>query len=465
MKRLLAAAVLLAPGLPALAQQGDADCTALRNTVFPGGYVTSARVMPAADPAPAYCEVRATALPAISIEVRLPMDGWNGKFYQAGCGGFCGILGRADASGGWVNAMAPGLQRGYATATSDSGHHALSVVDGGWAYNNPHAERDWGYRSISETNRVANLMIETFYGNASDQAIFQGCSTGGRMAHVAAVRFPEMFDGIISGAPAMDYPGLVATSIAWVVQANTAEDGSRIIDADAAKVIGDAVIAQCDATDGTEDGLIADPRQCKVDYSGLGLTNQQLDTLGKWREGARNAAGEQLYPGGIPEGSEPFWFLWLTGDGKGSVPLVPLFGLGFGQYMAFDPDPGASWSPLDFDFETDPARMSMASAVYNGDNPDISAFRAAGGKMIVYHGWADSIVTPYKTVDWYEKAAAIAGGVDALKENVALFMVPGLDHCGILPGPGGINAAALDPTAAMESWLDTGTPPASIMAE
>jgi len=130
------------------------DCTALRNAVLPAGFVTSARVVPAADTLPAYCEVRATALPAISIEVRLPMEGWNGHYYQAGCGGFCGILGRADAGAGWINAMRPGLERGYATATSDSGHHGLSVLDAAWADHNPQAERDWGWRSIGETNRV-----------------------------------------------------------------------------------------------------------------------------------------------------------------------------------------------------------------------------------------------------------------------------------------------------------------------
>lgn len=465
MKRMFALAAMLVAGAPASAQQDADSCAALRDTVFSGGHVTSARVIAADGTLPAYCEVRATALPAISIEVRLPMEGWNGNFYQAGCGGFCGILGRADASGGWVNAMRPGLERGYATATSDSGHHALSVVDAGWAYNNPHAERDWGWRSISETNRVAGLLVEAFYGASAERSIFQGCSTGGRMAHVAATRFPEMFDGIISGAPAMDYPGLVGTKMSWLVQANTAPDGSQILGPDEAATIGQAVLEQCDGVDGAEDGVIADPRACEVDYGGLGLTNQQLDTLALWRQGPRNAAGEQLYPGGVPEGSEPFWWLWLTGNGEGGGRLVPAFATGFGQYMAFDEDPGPGWSPMDFDFETDPGRMAVAASMYNGDSPDLSAFRAAGGRMIVYHGWADPIVTPYKTVEWYGQAAEAAGGEDVLAENVALFMVPGLDHCGILPGPNGISAASLDPMTPLEAWLNEGTAPTSIMAE
>merc|ERR1712034_47701 len=169
----------MAAAVPASAQQTEDQCSALRDTVLDAGFVTSARVMPAADTLPAYCEIRATARPAISIEVRLPMEGWNGKYYQAGCGGLCGILGRADAGGGWVNAMKPGLERGYATATSDSGHHGLSVTDGSWAMNNPNAERDWGWRSIGETHRVAQALIGAFYDGASEQAIFQGCSTGG----------------------------------------------------------------------------------------------------------------------------------------------------------------------------------------------------------------------------------------------------------------------------------------------
>ncbi len=464
-------ATLMLAASGAVAQNTGA-CEGLRNIALPGGFVTSANVVAATEALPAYCEVRATARPAISIEVRLPMEGWNGKYYQAGCGGFCGILGRADAASGWVNAMKPGLTRGYATATSDSGHHALSVVDAGWADANPHAERDWGWRSIGETHRVAQVMIEAFYGGSSEQAIFQGCSTGGRMAHVAALRYPEMFDGIISGAPAMDYPGLVATAAAWIVQSNTDADGETILKAGKDKLIGDAVMAQCDGLDGAEDGLIADPGACHADLSALQctagdgadcLTAPELAVITRWRQGPVNKAGEQLYPGGIPPGSEPFWWLWLTGKDENSAGLIPAFATGFGRYMAFDDDPGETWTPLDFDFDKDPARMSFAYANYNGDDPDISAFREAGGKMIVWHGWADAIVTPAKTVDWYKKASDLAGGEDVLKENVALFMIPGLDHCGLLPGPGGVSQATLDPMTPLEAWLNDGTRPESII--
>lgn len=456
----------------AVAQDAD-DCESLHNTSLSSGFISSALVIPATDTQASYCQVQAIALPAISIEVRLPMEDWNGKYYQAGCGGFCGILGRADAGKGWVNAMRPGLERGYATATSDSGHHALSVVDAGWAAANPHAERDWGWRSIGETHRIAQVLIDAFYSSDADQAIFQGCSTGGRMAHMAALRYPEMFDGIISGAPALDYPGLVGTSMSWLMQANTDADGEWILKPGKDTLIGDTVMATCDGVDGKDDGLIDDPRNCDTDLSALQcegasadtcLTEAELGVVAKWRQGPVNSAGESLYPGGIPAGSESFWWLWLTGNDKGAGRLVNAFAQGFGAYMAFDDDPGASWTPQDFDFDKDPARMANAASAYNSDNPDISAFRAAGGKMIVWHGWSDAIVPPFKTLDWYEQASELAGGEDSLKENVALFMVPGLDHCGILPSPSGINQAGLDPMGPLESWLNDGTRPNSILA-
>ena len=460
----------------AAAQDSAAErCEALRNFGMESGFVTSTRVVEAAETLPAYCEIRATALPAISIEARLPLEGWNGKLYQAGCGGWCGILGRGDGDGRWVNAMIQGLERGYATATSDSGHHGLSVVDGAWAEENTHAERDWGWRSIGETYRVAQTLIEEFYGNAHEKAIFQGCSTGGRMAHMATQRYPEHFQGIISGAPAMYETGLAGPALAWIVKANTDADGNPILGPGKDGLIGDEVMRQCDGLDGAEDGLISDPRQCTPDVSTLlceegqdamqCLSEAEIGVVTKWYQTPVNAAGEALYPGGIPAGSEPFWWLWLTGNTEGAAPLNPLFAQSFGAYLAFEQDPGEDWKATDFDFETDISRMAKAAAMYNSHDPDISEFRAAGGKMIVWHGWADAIVTPGQTVDWHEKAQAEAGGAEALAENVRLFMIPGMDHCGLLPSPGGIAMESIDPLTALERWIETGEAPETIMAQ
>lgn len=470
MLALMGAGVLI--GAPALAEdRPEAKCTALRDAVFDAGHVTSARVIDAAGDMPAYCEVRATALPAISIEVRLPVTGWNGRFYQVGCGGFCGNLGGRS---GFVNAMGPGLQKGYATATTDSGHHGLTSFDADWADGNVNAERDWGWRSIGETNRVAQATIQAFYGKPSDQAIFQGCSTGGRMANMAALRYPKMFQGIISGAPALNETGLAGPGLAWQVKANTGPDGKQILKADKVDLIGAEVMRQCDGVDGAEDKLIADPRQCSVDLSKITcnagseakacITPEEREVVEKWRKSPVDFSGKTLFVGGIPEGSEPFWRTWLTGNETGAPGLNPLFAQSFGSYMAYPEDPGPAYKATEFDFDKDPARMEAAAQMYNADDPDISAFRAAGGKMIVWHGWADAIVSPYTTVAWHKAAEKTAGGAEVLAKNVRLYMIPGLDHCGIASGPGGISQANLDPLGALESWMQKGEAPQSLMA-
>jgi feruloyl esterase len=170
--------------------------------------------------------------------VRLPLENWNGGLYQTGCGGFCGILGRADAGGGFINAIGSGLAKGYVTATSDTGHHGLSVADAAWAQENPQAERDWGWRSVPETNRVALVLANTFYDVVPERS----CSTSGRMAMRAALDGPEMFDGIIAGAPAMDYLGLVGTKMAYLIQSNTPPDGTNLLDPAATTLIETAVL-------------------------------------------------------------------------------------------------------------------------------------------------------------------------------------------------------------------------------
>jgi feruloyl esterase len=229
-----------------------------------------------------------------------------------------------------------------------------------------------------------------------------------------------------------------------------------------------------DAADGAEDGAVGDPSACMPDLSALMceaegaedascLDEAEMAALEAWRAGPRDSTGDQLYPGGVPAGSEAFWPLWLTGP-DGGAPLLDAFSGNFLAHMAFPDDPGAGYDPRDFDMDADPARMSAAAATYNADDPDISAFAAAGGKMIVYHGLADALVTPQKTQAWHA-AVGETIGTEARDAAVSLHMIPGFDHCGILQGPAGITQADFDPLAAMRSWLETGTPPEDLRAE
>ena len=426
---------------------------------------------------PAYCRVRAVVRPAIHVEVRLPVDSaWNGRYFQSGCGGLCGDV--LTDYPHLFNSSLPGLARGYATATSDTGH-AGSNVDGRWGYASPQAEEDFAYRSIGATATLAKAVIRQFYApRTAVPSIFSGCSTGGRLAVKAALKYPNEFNGIVAGAPGLDYPGLVGTAFAWLERANTGPDGGRVFNAgntDKAKLIYETTLAQCDGLDGVVDGSIADPRRCRPDLSALAcgladgpqcLSSVELRTLELWRRGAQDRFGRPLYPGGVPEGSELYWGLWLTGAPAYAAAFpngfVPPIALDFLRYLAFETDPGPAYQLTDFDFDRDPARMSASAALLNADDPDLGAFQKAGGRMLMYHGWADPLVTPYKSVDYFEAVAARAGGSDAADGFVRLFMIPGMDHCGVQsaasPGPG-VDERSIDPLTALEHWLFDGSAP------
>lgn len=463
----IALVALFSPVLGAYAT--NEPCAGLATLRIEDTNLLSSTVVPAQGGLPAHCRVLGVIRPAINFELRLPVDGWNGKFYMAGCGGFCG---RLDSElPGFTNAMNHGLRRGYAAATMDGGHWGAHRADGRWAWNDRVAESDWAWRAVTETARVAKTLIAAHYGRPQERAYFAGCSTGGRMALVAAQRFPADFDGIIAGAPALDYTGLVGTFAAWVVQSNTRDDGSEILDRGKVAAIAAAVTEACDVRDGREDGLIDDPRSCEWQpaslrcgeaTTGTCLTRDEVGVLEKWYAGPRDAAGRSLYPGGIPRGSEPSWPLWLTGNPANRSPaLVPLFARDFLRYMAFPDDPGESYDVASFDFETDPPRLAAMGKLYNADDPDLGAFAARGGKLIVYHGWADPIVTPWRTLQYVEEVQRRMGGAARTGEFLRLFMLPGFDHCGIVTGPGA-NDAGFDPLPALEAWVERGIAPQSI---
>jgi feruloyl esterase len=266
------------------------------------------------------------------------------------------------------------------------------------------------------------------------------------MGLIAAQRFPADFDGIIAGAPALDYTGLVATHGAWVTQANSRPDGSEILDRNKVALIAVAVLEACDTRDGRSDGLIDDPRACDWRPSNLAcdreaaascLAAEEVGVLEKWYAGPRDRSGRQSYPGGIPRGSEPYWPLWLTGKPGDRTPgLAPLFAQDFLRYMAFADDPGETYRVQDFDFERDPPRLAQ-------------------------HGWADPIMTPWRTLQYVEDVQRRMGGPSQTDSFLRLFMLPGFDHCGMQTGAGA-NDAGFDPLPALEAWVERDIAPDSI---
>lgn len=469
-------------------QSFEARCAALTKLSVSGTDLLGANVIDGSTVAvagtsltiPKYCRVRAVIRPSTNVEVRLPADeSWNGRFFQSGCGGMCGDV--LTDYPHLFNSSLPGQARGYATATSDTGHTG-SNTDGRWGYDNPAAEENFAYRSIGETARVGKALVAAFYGKAQDKSYFAGCSTGGRLAVKAALKYPDQFQGIVAGAPALDYPGLVGTAFAWLLRTNTDLQGRKVLNADnfTTKVahLYKTTMEQCDAVDGVADGVIADPRLCKVDLAAqscgiaegpLCLTGEDQRVIAQWRQGARDSIGRALYPGGVPEGSEPYWGLWLTGAPpfKAAFPngFVEPIGTDFLRYLAFTPDAGPTYRVEDFRFDTDPARMAASAALLNADDPDLAAFRDKGGKMVMYHGWADPLVTPYKTVEYYEAVVRAAGDRAKVDGFLRLFMVPGLDHCGVqrtgaeTPFGPGVDEHSIDPLTSLEDWVERGKAP------
>lgn len=463
---------------PASAAQ---ECAPLRDLRLDNVNMLSAAEVPAADGLPAYCRVLGYVRPAANFEIRLPAADWNGKFYMAGCGGFCGTL--LSNAPGFTNAMNYGLKRNYAVVTTDSGHWGTGAVDARWAQFDQVARMDWGQRAVTETAKAAKEVVKAYYGADIKKSYFAGCSTGGRMAAMEALRYPTDFDGIISGAPALDYTSLVATFFAWITQANLDADGNPIVTAAKAKLVEDAVVKACAGKQGIDDRLVEDPRSCDFKPASLQctagnnascLTEQEVAVLDKWYKGPTDSKGRQLYPGGIPVGSEANWSRWLTGDGN--LPgILPLFGNGFIQNMAFDPAAGPAPTAKSFDFEKDPPRLAAAGKMYNAatwnpDKPDevgdadLGDFQKNGGKLLLYHGWGDALVTPFMTVAYYESLAKKAGGPDKAKDFARLFMIPGMDHCGINAKGPGIGDTGIDPLTALEQWVEEGKAPDQLVA-
>jgi feruloyl esterase len=318
---------------------------------------------------------------------------------------------------------------------------------------------------------VTKAVIEAFYGQAPEKSYFQGCSTGGRQAVMEALRYPDDFDGLISGCP---HPKATGTALlgAWLARVNTGQDGKNLITPPEIPLVREAVYEACDAIDGLKDGLISDPRACRFDPATLAcegeetdncLTTSQVDALRKMYDGPRDSGGRQLISG-VPFGSEPYWGRWVIGetaDGRDDFSLR--HSMEYMRYMAFVEDPGEPYTLADVDFDRDPQRMEQMGQIYNVDNPDLDAFRERGGKLLMWHSWADAAPPPMPVVAYYQAVEERLGTRERTQDFFRLFMVPGMDHCGIGEGPG-ITQSGFDPLTALEKWVEHGEAPTSLLA-
>ena len=369
------------------------------------------------------------------------------------------------------------MEKGYATVATDAGHVG-SPIDASWALGHPEKVVDFGHRGIHEMTRVAKLILAQFYGSAPRHSYFEGCSDGGREALMEAQRYPGDYDGILAGAPANNWTGLLSTAIVDT-QALTATPASFIPQAKI-PTIANAVLAACDELDGVRDGILNDPRQCHFDPASIQcnagedtdkcLTAPQVAVLKLIYVGLRDANGRSIFPGYLPgaEDGRNGWGSWITGPVPAKSAMA-FFGIGYYSNMVYGQ---ADWSYKSFTL-ADGLQMAKekTAAALDAVNPDLTPFRSRGGKLILYHGWDDPAIPAVSTVNYYESVVAKMGHANS-DSFVRLYMLPGVQHCGGGPGPDTFGQFAGWPLEdpqhnariALENWVEKGKAPTTFIA-
>ncbi len=487
---LLASTLLLA--VPAVAQTAEGRCAKLQQLTLDQAHVLSAEAVArgtfVAPPRPtgpneqvalykqlpAFCRVKVQATPSsdsnIQIEVWLPLEvaNWNHRFQGQGNGGFAGEID--------YEALARFLDSGYATAGTDTGHFA-DGIEASWALHHPEKIIDFGWRGIHQMTVQAKAVLAAFYGGPAAHSYFASCSDGGREALMEAQRFPADYDGIVAGAPAYNWTALL-TSAAIGMQTLLADDASYIPATDI-PFIHRAIVAGCDKLDAVKDDIITDPRACHWNEEGLAcksaqgtscLTAAQIKALSAIL--SEHKVGDTTIPAVLPAGGEldpNGWPSWITGPTRGKSAMA---GFGYGYFA------NMVYSNPKWDFRTfDPAAGLAAAREKTGAaldaHPDLSAFHDRGGKLILYHGWADAAISPIYSIQYYE-AVQRTLGKDKTAGFTRLYLMPGVKHCAQGPGPDSIGQFGLpslknsdashNVILALQGWVEQGKAPGTITA-
>ncbi len=310
---------------------------------------------------------------------------------------------------------------------------------------------------------TGKALTQAMYGVAPKYSYWNGCSTGGRQGLMEAQRYPQDYNGIVSGAPAINWPKLMMASMWGTLQMNVAGNPIPACKLAAATA---AAIAACDAIDGVKDGVIEDPGRCKYDPKALigtsagecgSFTQADADIIQKMWEGPRRQDGSFLWYG-QSRGAD----LNALAASRGT-PLKPqafAFTVDWLKYWITE-NPQFDWStmtPAAYERYWDQS-LEEYGIVIGTDNPDLSAFRDRGGKAIVWHGWADQLISAEATIDYYKRVLQQTGGAEKTAQFLRFFLAPGVAHCG-----GGAGPAPFGQLDALLSWVEDGKAPATLTA-
>lgn len=456
------------------AAPAHAACEDLAGMELEGGTVTSAEVVargafeaPAgfgpppgvmATPfaqLPAFCRVRATLSPvpgsAINSEIWMPLADWNGRYVGIGNGIWAGSISFAE--------LGRTLARGYATAATDTGHSG-SGLTAEWAIGHPERLVDFGHRAVHVTTQAAKRVVERFYDRAPDFSFWNSCSTGGRQGLMAAYRYPGDFDAISAMAPANPMTDLMVQSMWAGWQPH--RYGVRLTPADLGLVHA-AVLRQCDAQDGLADGLVSLPQSCSFDpgelqcqsADGSGdaatcLAPGKVEAVRAIYRGVTSQDGAQLLPG-WPRGSE----MQLAALVMGQEPFP--VAMSYFRDLVYHGQAGWDWQETPYRQYLADGR-SYGASILDVPGDGLGAFFAGGGKLLLSHGWNDGLIPAGNTLAFYSQLYHAIPG-PAARDQLRLFMAPGMDHCS-----GGEGPSEFDTLGVLDEWATTGRAPDRIVA-
>lgn len=449
---------------PSAAIHPVADCAALAGTDLTaiggaGSRVTSAAL--ATSRGVAVCRVDGTLAPAVGFRVELPVSTWTGRYMQTGCGGLCGNV---SINVGVADGCPTVTAGGFVTASTDMGHTGNDGAFGREAQ--PRA--DFAYRGVHVTGLAARALIRAYYGRDARWRYFDGCSDGGREALMEAQRYPTDFNGIIAGAAAMNFQVQNSLFHGWMAASNTGADGKPILLAPRLPILHRAVVAACDGDDGVRDGLVSAPALCRFDPATVRcregrdaaqcLTPAEVAVVRRFYDGPRDPqSGERLTAGQPQFGSELAWGgVYVPASADAPVFSRIIVEGAMGGLIFSDGQP-SRLADLRFTRATFD-RLRARHPLFDATNPDLSAFQRAGGKLIIFHGWADPHISPLNSIRYHEALRQVMGAARA-DGFERLYLVPGMNHCS-----GGEGPNQLDLVTPLMAWVEAGRAPDAVIA-